>query len=209
MAEIRPGADEGKILAAMQGAVFENGGEYPANDFIIGSGADALLCRHKAGRRKLDASDQITLEFAGTCRHYHAALMRTVVVGEPGTRHLELYAAAREALEAVEAVMRPGNVFGDVFDAHAAAMDAHGLMQHRLNACGYSLGARFAPSWMDWPMFYRGNKAEIRPNMTLFAHMILADSATGTAMTLGRTYLTTEGDPEPLSKLSLDLPVVR
>ncbi|WP_099557372.1 M24 family metallopeptidase [Hartmannibacter diazotrophicus] len=208
MAEIGPGADEGHILAAMQGAVFEAGGDYPGNEFIIGSAEDALLCRSKAGRRKLDAQDQLTLEFAGTWRHYHAALMRTVIIGKPTERHLELHAAAREALEAVEEILQPGNDFGDVFEAHARVMDEHGLMQHRFNACGYSLGARFAPSWMDWPMFYRGNKAPIRPSMTLFAHMILADSATGTAMTLGRTYLTTEGAPEPLSALSLDLPVV-
>ncbi|MBH0239294.1 M24 family metallopeptidase [Methylobrevis albus] len=208
MAEIRPGADEGRILAAMQGAVFEGGGEYPANDFIIGSGVDALLCRSKSGRRQLSDRDQITLEFAGTYRRYHAALMRTVVIGDTTQRHRELYAAAYEALSAVEAVMRPGHTFSDVFEAHAKVMDAHHMLPHRLNACGYSLGARFAPSWMDWPMFYRGNRAEVRPNMVLFAHMILADSATGTAMTLGRTYLTTEDAPTPLSRLPLDLPIV-
>ena len=52
---IRAGADEGEILAAMQGAVFAGGGDYPGNPFIIGSGDDALLCRTKSGRRRLDA----------------------------------------------------------------------------------------------------------------------------------------------------------
>ena len=80
-------------------------------------------------------------------------------------------------------------------------------MAHRLNACGYSLGARFAPSWMDWPMFYRGNPVEIEPNMVLFAHMIIMDSDSHTAMCLGQTYLTTHADPEPLSTQSLDLVV--
>ncbi|MGG2478141.1 M24 family metallopeptidase, partial [Rhizobium sp. BR5] len=47
---IKPGADEAAIFAAMQGAVLAGGGDYPANEFIIGSGADALLCRYKAGR---------------------------------------------------------------------------------------------------------------------------------------------------------------
>lgn len=206
--EIAAGADEGHLLAVLQGTVFEAGGEYPGNEFIIGSGPDALLCRHKAGRRRLDAQDQLTLEFAGTYRHYHAALMRTVIIGTPTPRHLDLYAAAREALGAVEAAMLPGNTFGDVFDAHATVMDGRELQAHRLNACGYSLGARFAPSWMDAPMFYRGNKTPIVPNMVLFAHMILFDSEAGAAMTLGRTYLTTEADPEPLSKLPLDLPIV-
>ncbi len=208
LGEIKPGADEGVILAAMQGTIFEGGGDYPGNEFVIGSGRDALLCRYKSGRRTLSAVDQITLEFAGVYRHYHAALMRTVIVGTPTPRHLEMHEAAQEALKSVEEAMRPGNTFGDVFDAHAAVMDDRGLLAHRLNACGYSLGTRFTPSWMDWPMFYRGNDAQIVPDMSLFAHMVLMDSEQDVAVTLGRTYLTTNDAPEPLSELDLELPVV-
>ncbi|HEX2017336.1 MAG TPA: Xaa-Pro peptidase family protein [Aurantimonas sp.] len=205
---IRAGADEAEILATMQGTVLAEGGDYPANPFIVGSGRDALLCRYKSGRRKLDANDQLTLEWAGVKAQYHAALMRTVIIGTPTERHRELHAAALEALQAVEAAMQPGRTFGDVFDAHATVMEAHELARHRLSACGYSLGARYAPSWMDMPMFYSGNPEEIVPGMTLFAHMIIMDSDTETAMTLGRTYLTTPGAPEPLSRLPLELVVV-
>lgn len=202
---IGPGADESSILAAMQGTIFAGGGEYPANEFIIGSGDDALLVRHKAGRRSLSAQDQLTLEWAGTYRHYHAAMMRTVIIGKPTARHLELYDAAQLALNAVVETMRPGKTFGDVFQAHADVLDDLGLTRHRLNACGYSLGARFTPSWMEHQMFQSGNPHEILPDMTLFAHMILMDSETVTAMTLGQTYLTTDGAPESLSKKPLDL----
>ena len=202
---VKQGGDEAAILAAMQGTILAGGGDYPANEFIIGSGADALLCRYKAGRRKLNKNDQLTLEWAGVYHHYHAAMMRTVLTGKVSKRHQELFEAARAALLAVEKAMTPGNTFGDVFDAHARTMEAHGLTKHRLNACGYSLGARFAPSWMDMPMFYQGNPEPIAPNMTLFAHMIIMDSETETAMTLGRTYLTTESEPKPLSRHDLDL----
>ncbi len=199
------GGDEGAILAAMQGAVFAGGGDYPANGFIVGSGADALLCRYKAGRRKLNKNDQLTLEWAGVYHHYHAPMMRTALTGKVSKRHQELYDSAHEALLAVEKVMTPGNTFGDVFDTHAKVMEARGLTRHRLNACGYSVGARFAPSWMESQMFYSGNPEPIAPAMTLFAHMIIMDSDSETAMTLGRTYLTTEGAPKPLSRHGLDL----
>ena len=202
---IRQGGDEGAILAAMQGAVFAGGGDYPANEFIIGSGADALLCRYKAGRRKLNKNDQLTLEWSGAFHHYHAPMMRTILTGKASRRHQELFEAARDALVAVEKAMVPGKTFGDVFDAHARVMETHGLTRHRLNACGYSVGARFTPSWMDMPMFYAGNAQPIAPDMTLFAHMIIMDSDSETAMTLGRTYLTTDGDPRPLSRHDLDL----
>ena len=202
---ISAGADEAQILAAMQGAVLAGGGDYPGNPFIIGSGDDALLCRIKSGRRKLEANDQLTLEFAGVYRLYHAALMRTVIIGKPRPRHIELHAACAEALQACEEAMLPGKTFGDIFDAHAHVMDHRGVARHRLNACGYSLGARYAPSWMDWPMFYHANPVAIQPNMVLFAHMILMDSDAKAAMCLGRTYLTTNGSPKPLSRHSTEM----
>jgi Xaa-Pro dipeptidase len=201
----KPGADEGEILAAQQGAVFAGGGDYPANEFIIGSGKDALLCRYKSGRRKLGKKDQLTLEWAGVYRHYHAAFMRTLILGKPSKQHLAMDEAAREALSAVEEQLVPGRTAGDVFAAHACVMDAHGMKAHRLNACGYSLGAKFTPSWMDSPMFYKDNPVVIRPGMVFFAHMILMNSEAGAAFCLGRTYIIGEKRPEPVSKAPLGM----
>ncbi|SOH94186.1 Xaa-Pro dipeptidase [Monaibacterium marinum] len=202
---IKPGADEGDILAAMQGAVFAGGGDYAGNSFIIGSGERALLCRYASGRRTLDARDQLTLEWAGVSSQYHVAAMQTVVVGDPRPRHAELHSAAREALLACEAAMVTGAQMRDVFAAHADVLDRVGLGAHRLNACGYSLGARYAPSWMDPQMFHAGAETVIAPGMVFFLHMILMDSETGTAMTLGRTSLTTAEGAQPLSRLPLEM----
>ncbi|MEE9313210.1 MAG: Xaa-Pro peptidase family protein [Rhizobiaceae bacterium] len=202
------GADEGKILAAMQGAIFEAGGDYPGNPFIIGSGADALLCRYKSGRRKLSKNDQLTIEWAGVSAQYHVAMMRTLVVGKPNKQHEPLFEASRDALLAVEKAMIPGNTFGNLFDAHVKVMDTAGLSRHRLNACGYTVGARYAPCWMDGEMMFAGNDTIIEPNMTLFAHMIIMDSDSETAMCLGQTYLTTENKPKALSKHGLDFIVL-
>jgi Xaa-Pro dipeptidase len=116
-----------------------------------------------------------------------------------------MYEVAREALAACEAALRPGAPMAAVFDAHARVIDAHGMSEHRLNACGYSLGTTFAPNWMDWPMFYAGNSAIMRPGMVFFLHMIIFDSDAGLAMTLGRTSLVTDTGAEPLSKAPLDL----
>jgi Xaa-Pro dipeptidase len=201
----RAGADEGEILAAQQAAVFAGGGDYPANEFIIGSGRDALLCRYKAGRRRLSKRDQLTLEWAGVYRHYHAAFMRTLIIGKPTRHHLAMDAACREALESVEEVLRPGHSAGEVFAAHARVMEAHGMAPHTLNACGYSLGAKFTPSWMDSPMFYKDNPVEIRPGMVFFAHMILMNSEAGAAYCLGRTYIIGAKKAESVSAAPLEM----
>jgi Xaa-Pro dipeptidase len=92
-----------------------------------------------------------------------------------------------------------------VFAAHARVMEAHGMAPHMLNACGYSLGAKFTPSWMDSPMFYKDNPVEIRPGMVFFAHMILMNSEAGAAYCLGRTYIIGAKKAESVSAAPLEM----
>ena len=202
-----PGVFEGDILAAMHGAIFRGGGDDPANEFIIGSGQDALLCRYFSGRRRLERDDQLTLEFGGAYRHYHCCLMRTIRIGPPPPRQVEMHRAAVDALEACKAALVPGRPIGEVFDAHAVVLDRAGYRAHRMNATGYSLGTTFAPNWMDWPMFYHGNPELAAPGQVYFIHIIIFDDATGLAMTTGQTVLVGERGAEPLSRQPLDLVV--
>ena len=201
----RPGAFEGDILAAMQGAVFRGGGDYAGNEFIIGSGPRALLCRYFSGRRHLDAHDQLTLEWSGAFARYHAAMMRTILVGTASDHHRRMHKAAEEALEACEAAILPGRPMGDVFDAHARVFDAHGFAHARLRACGYGMGAVFNPIWVDFPMFYQGNPLVMQAGQVFFLHMVLMDSDAGQAMTLGHSMLVTPTGVERLSRHGLGL----
>lgn len=194
------GAFEGDILAAMQGAVFKGGGDYAGNEFIIGSGKGALLCRYFSGRRHLDAQDQLTLEWSGTFARYHAAMMRTIIVGPPSDQHKRQHDLAQEALLACEAAIKPGAPMGDVYQAHADVFDKAGMSNARLQACGYGMGAVYTPIWVDFPMFYEGNPLLMRRNQVFFLHMILMDSDNGHAMTLGHSVLVTENGCERLSR---------
>ena len=205
IAETRAGAFEGDILAAMQGAVFRGGGDYAGNEFILGSGPGALLCRYYSGRRHLDATDQLTIEWAGAYARYHAAMMRTLVVGEPVDVQKRMHAACVAALEACEAAIRPGDPMGNVFDAHARTFDAHGFAHARLNACGYGMGAVYNPIWVDFPMFYTGNPLPMLPGQVFFMHMILMDSESGYAMCWGHSVLVGDNGVERLSKAPQDM----
>ncbi len=205
LAETRAGAFEGDILAAMQGAVFRGGGDYAGNEFILGSGPGALLVRYFSGRRHLDAEDQMTWEWSGAYARYHAAMMRTVIIGTPSDAQRHMHAAARAALEASEAAIRPGAPMGDVFDAHARVMDDHGLRHARMQACGYGMGAVYTPIWVDFPMFYAGNPLPMQAGQVFFLHMILADAEAGLGYSLGHSVLVTDKGVERLSRQPLDL----
>ena len=197
--------DEATILAEMQGVIFKGGGDYPANEFIIGSGKNALLCRYQSEKRKLSEVDQLSIEWAGTYKHYHSAMFRTILIGKANDKQKKMHTACLEALKACENKLKPGNKVGEVFDVHAKIFDSLGYKKSRMNACGYSLGTTFSPNWMDWPMLYTGNPVVLQAGMVFFMHMILMDSENKLAMNLGETYLLTENGNERLGKKNLDL----
>ena len=203
-----PGVFEGEVLAALQGAIFAGGGDFPANEVIIGSGPRALLFRYAAGMRRMDPVDQLSLEWAGSYRHYHAAMMRTLAVGEASSYRRYLHAVVREALEEMTAALTPGRPVGEVDDAHRRVLDTAGLEKHRFAACGYSLGTTFSPNWMDRPMLFSGNLVPAEPGMVFFLHCVVVDSERGVAMSLGRTCLVTGAGRESLSTRPLDLIIV-
>ena len=201
----KAGASEAKILAEMQKAVLEGGGDYPANEYIIGSGHNALLCRYQAEKRNLSNEDQLSIEWAGTFKHYHSAMFRTIPIGKADPKHIKMHEACVESLKKCENKLIPGNTVGEVFDIHAKTFDDYGYNKARMNACGYSLGSTFSPNWMDWPMLYTGNPYIIKPGNVFFMHMILMDSESKLAMNLGETYLVTKNGNERLGKQKLDL----
>ena len=204
----KAGTSESTILAKMNSIIFEGGGDYPANEFIIGSGKNALLCRYQSEKQILKNPDQLTIEWAGTYRHYHSAMFRTIPIGKANPKHYKMHEACVEALKNCEKKLKPGNKIGEVFDVHAKTFDELGYNKARMNACGYSLGTTFSPNWMDWPMIYKNNPYIIQPGNVFFMHMILMDSESELAMNLGESYLVTKNGIERLGKQKLDLVIL-
>jgi len=165
----------------------------------MGAGEEAMLVRYHTGHGRVGRRDQVTFEFAAAYRHYHAALMNVVVTGKASARQRGMFKACKEALAACRATLKPGKTVGDVFDAHARSFKRSGYGHASLAACGYTLGATYPPTWMDWPMMYTGNSQVIAPNMVFFMHMILVDRRTGLTMSLGETAIVTKGASEPVN----------
>jgi Xaa-Pro dipeptidase len=203
----KPGAYEGDILAAMQGVMFRADGDWAANDQIIGSGQRALLGRYVSGRKHLKKNDQLTIEWAGSYHRYHAAMMRTIVIGKASARQRDMHKTAVEAHWASVEALKPGKTCGDVFAAYARVCDRHGYRKHRHSATGYGMGAVFQPTWMDWPMFYQDNPTVIEPGAVFFIHTHIADQDHNLAVAPGQSYVVTARGNQPLSKSSINLVV--
>src|SRR5215469_5001528 len=194
-----PGAAVGAVYGEMMAAIMRGDGDPSASRWPMGAGEEALLVRYHTGHGAVAARDQVQFEIAAAYRHYHAALMYVIPVGEPAPRHLHMFEACAEALDACEAALRPGNTVGDVFDVHTQVLTKAGYAGHFLNACGYTMGATYPPTWMDWPMLYTGEPQVLAPNMVFFLHMILLNSDTGFSLSLGETAIVTEDGCEAIS----------
>ncbi|MEZ5924149.1 MAG: Xaa-Pro peptidase family protein [Hyphomicrobiaceae bacterium] len=203
-----PGVPEGEVHAAGHAAIYLEGGDVAAAGPVLGAGERALLSRTSTGFGVLKPVDQLTLEFAGAYRHYHACLMRTLAIGEATARQRDMFEATREALAAMTEAIVVGRPLGEIDDAHRRVYDARGYAHARYSACGYSLGATYSPNWMDVPpMLYSGNPWPAAEGMVLFLHAILMDASTGYAMSAGYTVIVGAKGPEVLSQVPVEYQV--
>ncbi|MDZ4737108.1 MAG: Xaa-Pro peptidase family protein [Rhodospirillaceae bacterium] len=205
-----PGVFEGDVQAAGQTAIWRGGGDVAASGPVLGSGERALLIRNSTGPRKLDPVDQLTMEFAGVYRRYHACIMRTVAIGSHDDYQRRMFEATRDAVEAMSEAAKPGRPLGEIDDAHRRTYDKAGFEHARMAACGYSLGATYRPNWMDTPpMLFSGNRTIAQAGMVLFTHAILVDRPKGYAMSAGRTLVVTETGCEVLSTIPVEYALCR
>jgi len=195
----KPGVQVGAIYGEMMSAIMRGDGDPSASRWPMGAGEEALLVRYHTGHGAVGPTDQVQFEFAASYRHYHAALMYVILTGRATPRQRDMFKACQDALARCEEALRPGTTVGQVFDAHAKAFTKAGYAGHFLNACGYTMGATYPPSWMDWPMIFAGEPQVLAENMVFFMHMILLDSGTGLSISLGETSLITKAGCEPIT----------
>lgn len=209
IAASRPGVLDSEIKAAYLNSILADGADMPPNPPLFNSGQRATYGRGVSQPRRIEAQDQILVEYPVAFRRYNVKTEWTIVFGDVPAAQRKMYDVARKTLQEMTEIARPGATLGEIFEVHAKGLDAGGYAQHRYGATGYSVGCTFSPTSMDVPpMIYAGNATVCQPGMTLFYHVMIGDSDTGLGMGVGHTLLVTEGAPEVLTGLPDDLTVV-
>lgn len=195
----RTGVSVKAVYGAMLETLMREGGDPTASRWPMGAGEYALFARYHTGDEIVGETDQVIFEPAAAYRHYHACMMYNIITGAVSDRQRDMNKACAEALDACQAVLKPGVTVGELYDTHLAVMKRRGYEDAALAACGYTLGVSYPPSWMDWPMLWTGNRQIIEPGMVFFLHMILLDQDTGLSMCIGETAIVTDGACEPIN----------
>ena len=206
----RPGVMDSSLTATYLSVVLGGGGDMPPNAPLFNSGARAVYGRGVSQPRRLEAIDQIVVEYPVALRRYNVKTEWTILLGHATDAQRRMYDTVRATLARMTEIARTGITLGEIFDAHAQGLDDAGYRAHRFGATGYSVGLTYAPTSMDVPpMIYTGNPTRCVPGMVLFYHVMLGDSETGYAMGVGHTLLVTDGAAELLTGLPDDLTVIR
>jgi Xaa-Pro aminopeptidase len=196
---IRAGVSDHEVLAAIQGAVAESGGEFPAYPTLV----DARGTLHGTPVGKvLEEGDVIYLEVSGVVRRYHCNISRTVVVGEPSPRVLELYRIVEDALRRATDALRPGTAVAEIVELVAKCH--RGYEQSTWGRFGFSMEIAYPPIWIGALSLMRGDRHVIEPGMVITMEPGLSYSD-GATMMLGNNVLVTEQGPEVLNEVPVEL----
>lgn len=106
--EIRVGRTELEIALDLEIAMRRLGAEGLAFTIIAASGPRSSLPHGRPTERVLQAGDFLTLDFGAISGGYCSDMTRTVVLGQPSEKQLEIYNIVLEAQLQAQAAVRPG-----------------------------------------------------------------------------------------------------
>ena len=140
--------------------------------------------------RTVRPGEHVFLEIAGCYRRYHAAFMRTVVLGELSESMFKAQERMKIALSEAKKLMRPGVTVSDVDNLVRKIIMENDVGATLITRSGYSIGIAFPPSWDEGYMLSlkQADSSILEEGMTI--HLIPwmwgvdGDKAVGTSETL-------------------------
>ena len=162
------GVSEDEIAAQMHLAMIRAGSEWPAIAPFVAAGERGAIGHATWRGRRLRRGDPVFLELAGCRRRYHAALLRTVFVGEPDAAARAAFAVVQEAYAAAAEAVRPGVSAGEVDRVARAVVAASPFGAVQASRSGYSMGIAMSPDWGEGHILSMkpGETRVLEPNMT-------------------------------------------
>lgn len=137
---IQPGMREIEIAALMEFEMRKAGSAGPSFETIVGSGPHSALPHYNAGERVVQNGDFIVLDFGAIYQGYCSDTTRTLAVGTPSPKMVEVYQIVREAQELGVRTARPGIKASEVDRVVRQYITEHGYGSYFTHRTGHGLG---------------------------------------------------------------------
>ena len=143
----------------------DGGGDYAAIVPMTPTGADASAPHLTWDDQPIPNNTETFFEIAGCYRRYHCPLSRTIYLGQPPQKYLDVEKAVLEGIEAGLEAAKPGNFAEDIEAAWRKTISKYGYEKE--SRCGYAIGLSYPPDWGERTVSFRkGDKTVLEPNMT-------------------------------------------
>ena len=145
--------------------VEDAGGDYAAIVPMTPTGSDASAPHLTWDDQPIPNNSGTFFEIAGCYRRYHCPLSRTIYLGQPPQKYLDVEKAVLEGIEAGLEAAKPGNFAEDIEAAWRKTIAKYGYEKE--SRCGYAIGLSYPPDWGERTVSFRkGDKTVLEPNMT-------------------------------------------
>lgn len=142
----------------------EFGGDWPCSIVFTSAGKDGVI-HVPYGDHPFLAGQAVTCELGASRRRYHAALVRTKVLGPVPQPLRDLESAVLDAMAAAGELIRPGAVAEDIAARFNAGLRARGFSKDA--RVGYAIGIGVPPTWGENTYSIRaGDKTVLEEGMT-------------------------------------------
>jgi Xaa-Pro aminopeptidase len=207
VAAIQAGVRQNDAAAAVFAALVRGtdayGGHHPEG-LMMPTGARASAPHLVWTDDPLRPGEMTNIELAGCRFSYHAGLSRTVVVGQPPAKLVDLAAATAEGMETALDAARAGVTCEAVEAVYQRAIGKHGFAKP--SRIGYSIGIGYpGMGWgEDTASLQPGDRTVLEPNMTF--HLMLGMWMEGWGLVMSETFRVAESGPaESFSSLERHL----
>ena len=165
---VREGSTEDEVAAQVHLAMIRAGSEWPAIAPFVAAGERGAIGHATWRGRTIRAGDPVFLEVAGCRRRYHAAMLRTVFVGDPGPQVREAFDVVTEAFDTAVAAIAPGVPAGEIDRAARAVIASSSFGGVQASRSAYSIGIALPPDWGEGHILSMkpGETRPLEPNMT-------------------------------------------
>ncbi|MBS1256199.1 MAG: Ectoine hydrolase [Deltaproteobacteria bacterium] len=199
---IEPGMRKNDLVAEIYHSAISGvagaGGDYPAIVPMTPTDADASAPHLTWDDQPIPDNSGTFFEIAGCYQRYHCPLCRTVYLGSPPKKYLEVEKAVLEGIDAGLEAAKPGNFAEDIEAAWRETIARHGF--EKTSRCGYAIGLSYPPDWGERTVSFRpGDKTVLEPNMTF--HFMPALWFDDWGIEITESIVITETEAEPLANV--------
>ena len=137
---IKPGIEEIELSAEISYRVKKYGCEKDAFEPIVLSGAKSAMPHGKPDRKKIRRGEFILFDYGCVYDGYHSDMTRTVILGKPKKKDIEIYNTVLEAQQLAVAAVRKGVVCSELDSAARDYIRNKGYDKYFGHALGHGIG---------------------------------------------------------------------